>query len=76
MSRASESPDQIEVIVNGQAKLVPVGTSLASLLRQLGVPETGMAVELAGEIVAVARFAHTRLQDGQRMEIVRMVGGG
>ena len=76
MPRSSGSPDQIEVIVNGQAMRIPAGTRLSGLLRQLGIPEAGTAVELAGDIVPVPQFVQIRLQDGQRLEIVRMVGGG
>jgi sulfur carrier protein len=68
--------EEIRVKVNGQEQLLPAGCTLRQLLDRLGVPESGTAVELAGEIVPRVRFDSTPLRDGQAVEIVRLVGGG
>jgi len=76
MPKTSSESKQLQVTVNGQAKKLPPGTSIAALLGQINVPETGSAVELDGEIVSKSQYENTQLKNGQRVEIVRLVGGG
>jgi sulfur carrier protein len=66
----------IQIMVNGLSKTMPGGISIAKLLDRLGIPVPGTAVELAGEIVPAKDYDHRLLEDGQKVEIVRMVGGG
>ncbi len=64
------------VFVNGQPREVPALTTVAGLLQQLEVPPRGVAVELNLDIVPRLRHAETTLSDGDRVEIVTLVGGG
>jgi sulfur carrier protein len=65
------------VTVNGVAREMPVGrASLAELIRDMQLEGKKIAVEKNGEIVPRSRYAETRLADGDRLEIVRAVGGG
>jgi sulfur carrier protein len=67
----------IEIVVNGQPRLVSEGSSLADLLRQLGLAERSrLAIERNREVVPRARLADTALALGDRIEIVTFVGGG
>jgi thiamine biosynthesis protein ThiS len=68
--------ETIRITVNGEEQRVPADCSLEQLMARLGVPTSGTAVELAGEIVPRARYEATRLRAGQALEIVRLVGGG
>ena len=52
------------------------GLTVTALLEQEGFAHDRVAVERNGEIVPRARYADTVLQDGDRVEIVRFVGGG
>lgn len=52
------------------------GLTVAALLEQEGFARDRVAVERNGDIVPRARYADTVLQDGDRVEIVRFVGGG
>ncbi len=52
------------------------GLTVEALIAQEGLPRDRVAVERNGEIVPRARYADTVLQDGDRVEIVRFVGGG
>lgn len=49
---------------------------LAALVEQLGMKPDRVAVELNREIVPRDRWANTRLNEGDRLEIVHFVGGG
>jgi sulfur carrier protein len=65
------------VTVNGIGREMPVGeASLADLIRDMRLEGKRIAVEKNGEIVPRGRYAETRLADGDRLEIVRAVGGG
>jgi sulfur carrier protein len=46
------------------------------LLQQLEIPLRGLAVEVNQEIVPRARHAEHLLADGDKLEIVTLVGGG
>ncbi len=61
--------------VNGQSQSCDVGT-VDELLQQLQLAQSQVAVELNGTIVPRDAFGDMPLQDGDRLEIVRFVGGG
>ena len=62
--------------INGQDAQDFAGKSLAEYLAENGFEVTRLAVERNGDIVPKAKYAHTILQDGDVVEIVRFVGGG
>jgi len=67
----------IEIVVNGAARLVPEGSSLSVLLGLLGLADRSrIAVERNREVVPRAQLATTTLAAGDRVEIVTFVGGG
>jgi sulfur carrier protein len=66
----------ISVRVNGEVKEVPEGLTVSGLLDTLGFPGDRVAVERNREIVPRDRWAGTKLQAGDRLEIVHFVGGG
>ncbi len=76
MPKASSESKQLQLTVNGQAQQLQPGTSIAGLLELINVPLNGSAVELDGEIISKSQYENTQLKDGQRVEIVRLVGGG
>ena len=62
--------------VNGKPRKVASGTSVANLLEELGVKQPHVAVELNLEVVPRAQHAATALREGDRLEVVTLVGGG
>jgi sulfur carrier protein len=66
----------MRVRVNGKELNVEAGTALDGLLAILSMGTKGIAVELNGEVVPRARHAETALNEGDSIEIIRMVGGG
>jgi thiazole synthase/sulfur carrier protein len=66
----------VSVFVNGDPKLVPEGLTLAEAQPLLAAPREGFAVERNGAVVPRSAFAATRLEAGDRLEIVTFVGGG
>lgn len=66
----------MNLFLNGEATEAPDGATVGEFLRQLALPEKGVAVERNREIVPKSLYASTRLADGDRLEIVQFVGGG
>lgn len=62
--------------LNGEQREVPEGLSLAGLVEWLELPADRVAIERNLEVVKRANWMETRLENGDRLEIVRMVGGG
>lgn len=62
--------------VNGHAREVPPGSSVAHLVSALQLAGKRFAIELNGEIVPRSRHAVTPLNDGDKLEVVVAVGGG
>ena len=66
----------MNVIVNGQPRMVADGSTVADLLAALKLPPRGVAVEVNQMIVPRIRHAEHPLHDGDRLEVVSLVGGG
>ncbi|WP_025321736.1 sulfur carrier protein ThiS [Deferrisoma camini] len=64
------------VVVNGEPRPVDAGTTLGALLVSLGVRPATVVVERNGEVVPRDAFDRTVLAEGDRLEVVRFVGGG
>lgn len=64
------------VRVNGEARRLEAGTTVAALLAELGRDPRTVAVELNGSIVPRERYEFVGLQEGDRLEIVQFVQGG
>lgn len=66
----------MRLILNGEARNTPDLPTLADLALWLRLPAFGSAIELNGEVIRRAHHAATPLREGDRLEIVRLVGGG
>ena len=66
----------MRILVNGEPREVSEGLTVADLLKQLEFPGDRVAVERNLEILPRIDWAGTRLQAGDRFEIVHFVGGG
>jgi sulfur carrier protein len=68
--------DAPTIQVNGQPRAARAGMTLAALLEELKLAGQRVAVERNGELVPRSRHADTALAPGDRLEIVRAIGGG
>ena len=66
----------MNIVVNGVARQVEEGTTVAALVQSLDVTAPHVAVELNLEVVPRAAHRETVLRDGDRLEVVTLVGGG
>jgi thiamine biosynthesis protein ThiS len=67
---------EIQIVVNGETRNVPLGLGVSGLLSHLGLPANRVAIERNLEILPRAQWIATIVQPGDRYEIVQMVGGG
>ena len=66
----------VRISVNGKDMEVADGLSVEGLLAQLGVKRQYTAVAVNREVTPKAAYAATLLREGDRVEIVRPMGGG
>jgi sulfur carrier protein len=64
------------ITVNGQSMEVADGVSVEALLTQLGVPRRFTAVAVNREVMPRGDYGSAALRPGDRVEIVRPMGGG
>jgi len=66
----------MRLIINGKTVDTPELNTVADLADWLELPAFGSAVELNGIVIRKADHATTPLKENDRLEIVRLVGGG
>lgn len=66
----------MNITVNGEVKTAPDECTLAQLVRELGLERNPIAIELNRRVISRDRLDQTRLVEGDRLEIVTLVGGG
>ncbi|WP_104203002.1 sulfur carrier protein ThiS [Billgrantia saliphila] len=66
----------MQIQLNGEAKDLAAGLTVAQLIDSLGLKGRRIAVERNEEIVPKSEHDTTRLTDGDRIEIVHAIGGG
>jgi thiamine biosynthesis protein ThiS len=66
----------ILIQVNGENRETAVGTTVTSLLSQLGLNAGRVAIERNLRILPKAKWEETQVAEGDRFEIVQFVGGG
>lgn len=66
----------MEITINSEKKEIRDGMTVTELLQEINTPTVGVAVELNRAIVSRSLHASTVLEEGDLLEIVKMVGGG
>ena len=65
----------MKLVLNGKEREVRA-TQVEELVAELGLPLAAALVEHNGTALLRSEWAKTNLQDGDRLEIIRMVAGG
>jgi len=66
----------VRILLNGQPRQVADRTTVAQLIADLKLDDRPLAVELNLELVPRANHGGHQLAEGDRLEIVTLVGGG
>lgn len=64
------------IMFNGEKYMLKRPTTVAQLLEKLEVPTAGVVVERNREILHTEAFNRIVLQEGDELELIRIVGGG
>jgi sulfur carrier protein len=67
---------EIEILVNGESQTYPAGLYLPNLLERLHLNPRMIAIEYNGEILHRQFWEQQTVSNGDRLEIVTIVGGG
>ncbi|HHP7232400.1 MAG TPA: sulfur carrier protein ThiS [Xenococcaceae cyanobacterium] len=71
-----ETNTTINIYLNGETHSLTAAVTLPEFLSQINLNPRLVAVEYNGEILHRQFWAETQLQEGDRLEIVTIVGGG
>lgn len=66
----------MQIVLNGEPREIERPVTVAELLEQLGLEPRRVAIEVNEKLVRRQDHARTRLHEGDRVEIVTLVGGG
>lgn len=68
-----------KMIVNGKERQYEAGkmpATLDVLLKELDIEAAAIVAEIDGEIIKRDKFGQANLADGQKIELIRFMGGG
>ena len=66
----------IKIFINGDLKKIPQETNIVSVLESLNISSKHIAIEINENLVFRSDWQETNLKDGDRVEIVKAIGGG
>ncbi|MBC8318546.1 MAG: sulfur carrier protein ThiS [Desulfobulbaceae bacterium] len=66
----------MEIQCNGAVKEVKAGMCLVDFLKSLNLDPDTVVVECDGEVIARKKYESHILVDGEKLELIRFVGGG
>lgn len=69
-------PGDLLIMVNGQPRPMPAGSTVRDVVAALGWEGRPLAVEINEQVVPRAECAGRSIRHGDRLEIVTFVGGG
>lgn len=75
-ARRTRNNGGMDILLNGETRTLAAPVNLIELLREEGLGERRVAIEVNGEIVPRGRHAETTLAEGDKVEIVHALGGG
>ena len=65
-----------KIQLNGDSYEINNGTNLNELLNKLKIQKNKVAIEVNGEIVEKSKYPNLILNKGDKVEIVKFIGGG
>jgi sulfur carrier protein len=69
-------PAGCRLTINGEAREFAAGTTALAVVQALGLEGRPVAVEVNERVVPRAELERCMLSDGDRLEVVTLVGGG
>ena len=66
----------MRLVINGEERNFDTELTIEELLARIGIESYKVAIECNLEIIPRSNFARTRLNEGDKLEIVHFIGGG
>jgi len=66
----------MKIFVNGTPTEIPLDLNIYMLLEQLDVQKKHIAIEINENIIFKTDWESTKLEEGDKIEIVKAIGGG
>lgn len=66
----------MQLTINGTSKDFTDNLTLIQLLKNLGLPQDQVVVELNHQILTTEQFTEAELKSGDSLELIQFVGGG
>jgi sulfur carrier protein len=66
----------VAIVVNGERREVPAGMTVGGLIREMGLGKAACAAEVNKALVPKREHEGRQLVEGDRVELVTLVGGG
>jgi sulfur carrier protein len=66
----------MNILLNGEPHALPEHSKVTDLIEQLALTGQRFAIEINGEIVSRGQHVGHALREGDKVEIVRAIGGG
>ena len=66
----------MKIFVNGTPTEIPLDLNIYTLLDQLDVQKKHIAIEVNENIIFKTDWESTKLEEGDKIEIVKAIGGG
>ena len=65
-----------KIFINGDLKKFPKEINIVSVLESLNISSKHIAIEINEKLVFRSDWQETNLKDGDKVEIVKAIGGG
>ncbi|MEM9065999.1 MAG: sulfur carrier protein ThiS [Planctomycetota bacterium] len=66
----------MQITLNGEPHEIDTGATVAALIEARGLADKACAAEVNGALVPKAQHGETVIGEGDRVELVTLVGGG
>jgi len=67
-----------KIVLNGEEREIPREMTVMELLEEIGVKyrKVGLAVAINEEVVPKSEYTSRKVKEGDKVEVVHLVGGG
>ena len=66
----------MKIFINGIEHIYKNGLTIEKLISELGYSNQRIAIELNKEIITRSEYANRLIVDGDKLEIIKAIGGG
>lgn len=76
LDKSNSKGEKMHITLNGEKSIIEPGISVSGLLAKLSLKAETTVAEVNGVIIKRGEYSNLALKDGDKVELVRFVGGG